>query len=122
MNDTVDRNIIGAPKIQNKFGALNSLFFQYCDSNNGLLSVAPLLLVHCTVTVIALDLLFFIIHIIFFFFFLYCSLIVIALPTTTITIVFDFFSILEARAKKFLFLFAIRFKTTTFAIAKLEER
>ena len=63
MNDTVDKNIIGAPKIQNNFGALNFLFFQYCDSNNGLLSVAPLLLVHCTVTVIALDLLCFIIDI-----------------------------------------------------------
>ena len=40
--NTVDKNNIGAPKMQNYYSAIKLLFFfQCCESNIGLFSIAP---------------------------------------------------------------------------------
>ena len=39
--DTVGKNIIATIKIRNNYGAIQKLFFQYCDSNIGPFFIAP---------------------------------------------------------------------------------
>ena len=39
--NTVNENIIGATKMRNNYGAIKIFFFQYCDNNIGLFSIAP---------------------------------------------------------------------------------
>ena len=101
---TVDKNIIGAPKIQNYYEFImlsNYLFFQYCNCNIRLFSIAP-----CNYRSLSLINFWsnFFASFLHFPFYSYCS------SNYRNIISWRFFLLLEANAINFHLLFAIAFK------------